>query len=79
MGPDPADHQRLSSTCVPRSSVGPGRTRPNFDHVVMKDYRWGIFLAEREPRIARIGFGEHKGEPAWQRGSRGVPRGAAAG
>jgi len=34
--------------------------------VVMKDYRWGIFLAERNPD-RRIAFGEHKGEPAWQR------------
>jgi benzoyl-CoA 2,3-dioxygenase component B len=31
----------------------------------MRDYRWGIFLAERDPD-RRIGFGEHKGEPAWQ-------------
>ena len=31
----------------------------------MKDYRWGIFLAERNAH-RQIGFGEHKGEPAWQ-------------
>ena len=31
----------------------------------MRDYRWGIFLAERDPD-RRIGFGDHKGEPAWQ-------------
>ncbi len=30
----------------------------------MRDYRWGIFLAERAPD-RRIGFGQHKGEPAW--------------
>ena len=31
----------------------------------MPEYRWGIFLAERDPD-RRIGFGEHKGEPVWQ-------------
>ncbi len=36
-----------------------------FGHVKMPDYRWGIFLAE--PEAGRtIGFGDHKGEPAWQ-------------
>jgi benzoyl-CoA 2,3-epoxidase subunit B len=37
----------------------------HFDHVPMQDYRWGIFLAERDPDRT-IGFGQHKGEPAWQ-------------
>ena len=37
----------------------------HFGHVRMPDYRWGIFLAEREPE-RRINFGIHKGEPAWQ-------------
>jgi benzoyl-CoA 2,3-dioxygenase component B len=32
----------------------------------MRDYRWGIFLAERAPGRV-IGFGEHKGEPAWDK------------
>ncbi len=36
-----------------------------FDHVKMRDYRWGIFLnpadAERQ-----VHFGDHKGEKAWQ-------------
>ena len=31
----------------------------------MPDYRWGIFLAEPEPGRP-IGFGVHKGSPAWQ-------------
>ena len=36
-----------------------------FDYVKMPDYRWGILLAPRvEDRT--IGFGSHKGEPAWQ-------------
>jgi benzoyl-CoA 2,3-dioxygenase component B len=37
----------------------------HFDFVRMPDYRWGIFLAAPEPD-RRVGFGEHKGEPAWQ-------------
>jgi benzoyl-CoA 2,3-dioxygenase component B len=32
----------------------------------MKDYRWGIFLAERDQQ-RQIAFGQHKGEPAWQK------------
>ena len=31
----------------------------------MPDYRWGIFLNPAEAD-RRIGFGDHKGEPAWQ-------------
>jgi len=37
----------------------------HFDHVKMPDYRWGIFLSDREPDRA-IGFGDLKGEPVWQ-------------
>jgi benzoyl-CoA 2,3-epoxidase subunit B len=36
----------------------------HFDHVEMPDYRWGIFLADREPGRT-IAFGDHKGEPVW--------------
>ena len=36
-----------------------------FGHVPMIDYRWGIFLADRNAD-RRIAFGQHKGEPAWQ-------------
>ena len=50
-----------------RTAVNVGREGwAHFGHVAMKDYRWGIFLAERDPD-RRIGFGEHKGEPAWQK------------
>jgi benzoyl-CoA 2,3-dioxygenase component B len=35
-----------------------------FDWVRMPEYRWGIFLAEPESD-RRIGFGDHKGQPAW--------------
>jgi benzoyl-CoA 2,3-dioxygenase component B len=36
-----------------------------FDYVKMPEYKWGILLA---PAVAerKIGFGQHKGEPAWQ-------------
>ncbi len=37
----------------------------HFGHVPMPEYRWGIFLAERNPGRL-IAFGQHKGEPAWQ-------------
>jgi benzoyl-CoA 2,3-epoxidase subunit B len=50
-----------------RTAINVGRDGwANFDHVVMKDYRWGIFLADRE-HDRRIGFGQHKGEPVWQK------------
>jgi benzoyl-CoA 2,3-dioxygenase component B len=49
-----------------RTAVAVGREGwAHFDHVNVPDYRWGIFLAERDPD-RRIGFGEHKGEPVWQ-------------
>jgi benzoyl-CoA 2,3-dioxygenase component B len=49
-----------------RTAVNVGRAGwAHFAHVPMRDYRWGIFLAERDAD-RRIGFGEHMGEPAWQ-------------
>jgi len=36
-----------------------------FGYVKMPDYRWGIFLNPAQPD-RRIGFGAHRGEPAWQ-------------
>jgi benzoyl-CoA 2,3-dioxygenase component B len=36
-----------------------------FGHVKMPDYRWGIFLAERDGAARTIGFGEHFGAPVW--------------
>jgi benzoyl-CoA 2,3-dioxygenase component B len=49
-----------------RTAMNVGREGwANFGHVAMRDYRWGIFLAERDPG-RRIGFGQHMGEPAWQ-------------
>ena len=37
----------------------------SYGAVKMPDYRWGIFLNPAEPGRT-IGFGDHKGEPAWQ-------------
>jgi len=49
-----------------RTAVNVGREGwAHFAHVPMRDYRWGIFLADKNPD-RRIGFGAHKGEPAWQ-------------
>jgi benzoyl-CoA 2,3-epoxidase subunit B len=49
-----------------RTAVSVGREGwAHFDHVNVPDYRWGIFLSEREPD-RRIAFGEHQGEPVWQ-------------
>ena len=36
-----------------------------FDYVKMPDYKWGVLLAPAVPGRT-IGFGAHKGEPAWQ-------------
>jgi benzoyl-CoA 2,3-dioxygenase component B len=37
----------------------------HFDYVKMPEYRWGIFLTEREPE-RKVCFGDHIGEAAWQ-------------
>jgi benzoyl-CoA 2,3-epoxidase subunit B len=50
-----------------RTAINVGREGwAQFGHVPMRDYRWGIFLAERDPGRV-IGFGEHKGEPVWDK------------
>jgi benzoyl-CoA 2,3-dioxygenase component B len=38
----------------------------NFGYVKMPEYRWGIFLAQPDPRRT-IGFGEHRGEAVWNK------------
>jgi benzoyl-CoA 2,3-dioxygenase component B len=49
-----------------RTAVAVGKDGwAHFDHVVLPEYRWGIFLTEREPGRT-IGFGAHQGEPVWQ-------------
>src|ERR671914_503254 len=54
-------HQVYLRTAV---SVDP-KGWAHFEYVKLPDYRWGIFLAERTPD-RRIGFGQFKGQPAWQ-------------
>jgi len=50
-----------------RTAVNVGRDGwAQFGHVPMPEYRWGIFLAERDPG-RKVGFGEHKGEPVWDK------------
>ncbi len=61
MGPTLATHDVYLRTAV---SVG-REGWAHFDHVPVNEYRWGIFLADRDPG-RQIGFGEHAGEPAWQ-------------
>ena len=49
-----------------RTAIAVGRDGwAHFDYVPMDEYRWGIFLAERDPE-RKVAFGKHKGEPAWQ-------------
>ena len=49
-----------------RTAVSVGREGwADFGYVALPEYRWGIFLAERD-RDRRVAFGEHKGEPVWQ-------------
>jgi benzoyl-CoA 2,3-dioxygenase component B len=49
-----------------RTAIAVGRDGwAHFDYVPMEEYRWGIFLAERDPE-RKVAFGKHKGEPAWQ-------------
>jgi len=37
----------------------------HFDYVKMPEYRWGIFLADKEAE-RQIGFGDFRGKPVWQ-------------
>src|ERR1019366_6088189 len=61
MGPALPTHDVYLRTAVNVGREGWAR----FSHVPMKDYRWGIFLSERD-KSRRIAFGTHRGEPAWQ-------------
>src|SRR3954463_6455591 len=51
-----------------RTAIAVGRDGwAHFDRVPMEEYRWGIFLAERDPN-RKVNFGDKLGEPAWQEG-----------
>ena len=60
----PVEHQ--DHEVYLRTAVSVGRDGwAHFDYVKMPDYRWGIFLAERDPDRT-ISFGDRQGEPVWQ-------------
>ena len=61
-----------------RTAINVGRDGwAHFDHVAMKDYRWGIFLAERDPdRTHRLRRAQ--GRAGLAEGARGVPGRPAA-
>ncbi len=62
MGPDGSDNLDVYlRTAISTDANGWAQ----FGHVKMPDYRWGIFLADREAD-RKVSFGEHKGEAAWQ-------------
>ena len=60
----PAGFQR--SLVYLRTAVGVEKGNwAKFDYVKMPEYRWGVLLAPPAPG-RKIGFGDHKGHPAWQ-------------
>jgi benzoyl-CoA 2,3-epoxidase subunit B len=62
MGPDAHQEQEIYL----RTAVGvDAKGWANFGYVKMPEYRWGIFLADKEPG-RKIGFGDHMGEDVWQ-------------
>ncbi len=62
MGPDGFQ----SSDVYLRTAVAVGSDGwAHFGYVRMPEYRWGIFLADRDAD-RRIGFGDRLGEPVWQ-------------
>ena len=49
-----------------RTAVTVGREGwAHFDHVALPEYRWGVFLSERDQE-RKIAFGASKGEDVWQ-------------
>ena len=62
LGPEASsNHEIYLRTAIDVSPKG----WAHFDMVKMPEYRWGIFLADKE-EDRKIGFGIHKGERAWQ-------------
>lgn len=59
----PSDFRATRCTCAPpwvwMPPAGPATATP------MPDYRWGIFLADKEEG-RKIGFGDHMGQDVWQ-------------
>ena len=62
LGPDGSnDYDVYLRTAVSTDANG----WANFGYVKMPDYRWGIFLSERDAE-RQIAYGDNKGKPAWQ-------------
>jgi benzoyl-CoA 2,3-dioxygenase component B len=62
MGPDSTSNFEVYlRTAISTDSNG----WANFGYVKMPEYRWGIFLADRDPE-RKIAYGDNKGQPAWQ-------------
>ncbi|MEE2746017.1 MAG: benzoyl-CoA 2,3-epoxidase subunit BoxB [Pseudomonadota bacterium] len=62
LGPeDSANHEIFLRTAIDVSAKG----WAHFDMVKMPEYRWGIFLADKE-EDRKINFGIHKGQNVWQ-------------
>ena len=62
MGPEgSSNHEVFLRTAIDVSAKG----WAHFDMVKMPDYRWGIFLADKE-EDRKIGFGNHMGQDVWQ-------------
>jgi len=56
-----SNHEVFLRTAIDVSAKG----WAHFDMVRMPEYRWGIFLADKE-EDRKIAFGAHKGEDVWQ-------------
>jgi len=62
MGPDgTSNFEVYLRTAISTDSNG----WANFGYVKMPEYRWGIFLADRDAE-RKIAYGDNKGQPAWQ-------------
>ena len=62
MGPDGTSaYEVYLRTAISTDSNG----WANFGFVKMPEYRWGIFLADRDPE-RQIAYGDNKGKPVWQ-------------
>ena len=60
----PSDHQ--ADDIYLRTAVSVDRKGwASFGHVKMPEYRWGIFLADRDENRT-IGFGDEMGKPVWR-------------
>jgi benzoyl-CoA 2,3-dioxygenase component B len=60
----PSDFQ-LSNVYLRTATSVDAKGWATYGYVNMPDYRWGIFLADRDPN-RRIGFGDNYGQEVWQ-------------